>query len=68
MPRRIVVIGANSAGVSAAVAARKMDVKAEITLISEEKYLPYSRCGLPYVLSGEIPDFRDLVLFPPSYS
>jgi len=37
---RIVIIGANSAGVSAASAARKMDLKAEITLLSEEEYCP----------------------------
>lgn len=61
------MLGANSAGLSAAIAARKTDVAAEITLISEERLLPYSRCGLPYVLSGEIPDFKDLTLFPPSY-
>jgi len=29
--------------------------------------LPYSRCGLPYVLSGEIPRFRELTLFSSSY-
>jgi NADH oxidase (H2O2-forming) len=67
MTNRIVIIGANSAGVSAASAARKTDLKAEITLLSEEEYWPYSRCGLPYVLSGEIPNFRELTLFPPSY-
>jgi NADH oxidase (H2O2-forming) len=67
MTKRIVIIGANSAGVSAASAARKTDLKAQITLVSAEKYWPYSRCGLPYVLSGEISRFRELTLFPPSY-
>ncbi len=65
--KRIVIIGANSAGMSAAIAARKLDTKAQIILISDEKYLPYSRCGLPYVISEEIPNFEDLILFPPSY-
>jgi NADH oxidase (H2O2-forming) len=67
MTKHIVIIGANSAGVSAASAARKTDLKAEITLLSEEEYWPYSRCGLPYVLSGEIPTFQALTLFSPSY-
>lgn len=67
MPKKYVIVGANSAGISATIAARKIDAKAEIILISDEKYLPYSRCGLPYVLSGEIPDFKDIILFPPSY-
>ncbi len=64
---RILIIGANSTGVSAASAARKMDLNAEITLLSEEEYCPYSRCVLPYVLSDEIPRFRELTLFSPSY-
>jgi NADH oxidase (H2O2-forming) len=67
MAERIVVIGANSAGVSAASAARKTNVRAEIILLSDEGHWPYSRCGLPYVLSGEIPSFKKLILSPPSY-
>ena len=64
---RIVIVGANSAGISAALAARKTDLKVEIILLSDERYWPYSRCGLPFVLSGEISSFKDLTLFPPSY-
>jgi len=37
MARRIIVIGANAAGVEAASAARKKDRTAEITLITQEK-------------------------------
>ncbi len=67
MPRKIVIIGANAAGVHAANAARKTDPKAEITLIDKEPYPAYSRCGIPYVLGGEIPGFEDLMAFPPSH-
>ena len=67
MPRKIVIIGANAAGVHAANAARKTDPKAEITLIDKEPYPAYSRCGIPYVLAGEIPSFDDLTAFPPSH-
>jgi len=67
LPRKIVIIGANAAGVHAANAARKTDPKAEITLIDKEPYPAYSRCGIPYVLGGEIPSFDDLVAFPPSH-
>ena len=65
--RRIVVVGANSAGVTVAAEARKREGNSEIILISDEAYLPYSRCGLPYVLSGEVPSFEELLLFPPSF-
>ncbi len=67
MPRRIVVIGAHAAGVDAASAARKTDRTAEITLITDEKYAGYSRCGLPFVIGGHIPSFNSLIVFPPSY-
>ncbi|MEM2320163.1 MAG: FAD-dependent oxidoreductase [Candidatus Bathyarchaeia archaeon] len=67
MPRRIVIIGAHAAGVDAASAARKTDRTAEITLITDEKHAGYSRCGLPFVIGGQIPSFNDLIVFPPSY-
>jgi NADH oxidase (H2O2-forming) len=67
LPKKIVIIGANAAGVHAANAARKTDPKAEITLIEKEPYPAYSRCGIPYVLAGEIPRFEDLTAFPPSH-
>jgi len=67
LPRRIVIIGAHAAGVDAASAARKTDRAAEITLIADEKHVGYSRCGLPFVLGGQIPSFQSLIVFPPAY-
>lgn len=67
MARRIVVVGANASGVEAASAARKKDRTAEITLITQEKDAGYSRCGLPFVLGGQIPSFEDLIVYPPAY-
>jgi NADH oxidase (H2O2-forming) len=67
MARRIVIVGANAAGVDAASAARKKDRTAEITLVTQEKNAGYSRCGLPFVVGGHIPDFKDLIVYPPAY-
>ena len=67
MPKRIVIIGAHAAGMDAASAARKTDRTAEITLIADEKYVGYSRCGLPFVLGGQIPSFQSLIVFPPAF-
>lgn len=67
MPRNIVIIGAHAAGVEAAGAARKTDRQAEITLLTQEKHAGYSRCGLPFVIGGPIPAFKDLIVFPPAY-
>ncbi len=67
MARRIIVIGANAAGVEAASAARKKDRTAEITLVTQEKTAGYSRCGLPFVIGGQITSFKDLIVYPPAY-
>jgi NADH oxidase (H2O2-forming) len=67
MVRRVIVVGANAAGVEAASAARKKDRTAEITLITSEKNAGYSRCGLPFVVGGHIAKFTDLIVYPPAY-
>ncbi|NWF87385.1 FAD-dependent oxidoreductase [Candidatus Bathyarchaeota archaeon] len=67
MPKHIVIIGAHAAGVDAASAARKTDRTAQITMLTEEKHPGYSRCGLPFVIGGHIPNFSDLIVFPPTY-
>ncbi len=67
MVRRVIIVGANAAGVEAASAARKKDRTAEITLITSEKNAGYSRCGLPFVIGGHIKEFMDLIVYPPAY-
>jgi NADH oxidase (H2O2-forming) len=67
MSKNIVIIGAHAGGVDAASAARKTDRTANITLITEEKHPGYSRCGLPFVLGGQIPSFDSLIVFPPAF-
>jgi NADH oxidase (H2O2-forming) len=67
MPKGIVIIGAHAAGVDAASAARKRDRTAQITLITEEKHPGYSRCGIPFVIGGQIPSLESLIVFPPAY-
>jgi NADH oxidase (H2O2-forming) len=67
MARRIIVIGANASGVEAASAARKKDRTAEIILVTQEKSAGYSRCGLPFVIGGQIANFKDLIVYPPAY-
>lgn len=64
MSRKIVVIGANSAGIEAAIMARKTDRDAEITVVTDESVPTYSRCGLPFVLSGKIQSFEKLIVYP----
>jgi NADH oxidase (H2O2-forming) len=53
--------------VDAAAAARKTDRTAEITLITKERHAGYSRCGIPFVIGGNIPKFEDLIVYPSMY-
>ncbi len=59
MPR-LVVIGGSDAGISAALRAREIDPLVEPTLVVADRYPNFSICGLPYYLSGEVLDWRNL--------
>ena len=59
----IVIIGCGAAGGTAAQFARKTDRNSLITIFEKSKYPQYSKCGLPYVISGEIPNYDDLIEF-----
>lgn len=59
----IVIIGCGAAGGTAAQFARKTDRKSSITVFEKDKYPQYSKCGLPYVISGKIPNFNNLIEF-----
>lgn len=59
--KRIIVIGGLSAGPSAAAKARREDENAEILLFEKTSNISYATCGIPYALSGVIPN-RDKLL------
>jgi NADPH-dependent 2,4-dienoyl-CoA reductase/sulfur reductase-like enzyme len=48
---KIVVIGGNAAGLSAASRAKRIDSRLEITVLEKFPHISYSTCGLPYLLS-----------------
>jgi NADPH-dependent 2,4-dienoyl-CoA reductase/sulfur reductase-like enzyme len=56
----LLVVGGSDAGISAALRAHELDPGVEITLLLADDYPNLSICGLPYYLSGETPDWRDL--------
>ena len=65
MVDHIVVIGCGAAGATAAMQARKLNRQVNISIFNSEEYSQYSRCGLPYTISGKVKEFEDLVLMPP---
>lgn len=56
----LVAIGGSDAGISAALRARELDPGAEVTVIVADAYPNYSICGIPYYVSGDVPDWHNL--------
>ncbi len=52
--RKLVILGAGIAGLTAAEEARRQAPEVEITLVSREKALPYYRLNLTRFLAGEV--------------
>ena len=59
------ILGADAAGLSAAVQIKRKLPQASIQVISKGKYISYGACGIPYVISGDIADALKLVHFTP---
>ncbi|MEV1321481.1 FAD-dependent oxidoreductase [Micromonospora arborensis] len=57
---RLLVIGGSDAGISAGLRAREIDPTAEVTLLVADAYPNFSICGIPYHVSGDVPDWRSL--------
>ena len=56
----LLIIGGSDAGISAALRAQELDSGVEVSMALADDFPNFSICGLPYFLSGETPDWRDL--------
>ena len=67
MTGRLLVIGGDAAGMSAAAHARRRRQKTELDVIAFERggYTSYSACGLPYLVADHIHDPQELVARTP---
>ncbi|WP_426513043.1 NAD(P)/FAD-dependent oxidoreductase [Dactylosporangium sp. McL0621] len=57
---RLLVIGGSDAGISAGLRARELDPTADVTLLVADRYPNFSICGIPYHVSGDVPDWQSL--------
>ena len=65
-PLRIIVIGGDAAGMSAASRARKYAPDSTVVVYEAGGHVSYSACGMPFYLGGEVREFDDLIHYPVS--
>ncbi|MGB0034498.1 MAG: FAD-dependent oxidoreductase [Candidatus Acidiferrales bacterium] len=64
---KLVVIGGVAAGMSAASRARRRNPELDIVVLEKGQHVSYGACGLPFYLSGEVADWKDLVVYTPEF-
>ncbi|KUO12804.1 FAD-dependent oxidoreductase [Streptomyces sp. DSM 15324] len=64
---RLVVIGGDAAGMSAASQARRLKGPGELEIVAFERghFTSYSACGIPYWVGGDVTDRDDLIARTP---
>ncbi|MEV7286157.1 FAD-dependent oxidoreductase [Streptomyces sp. NPDC093252] len=64
---RLVVIGGDAAGMSAASQARRQRGPGELEIVAFERghFSSYSACGIPYWVGGDVPERDDLIARTP---
>jgi NADPH-dependent 2,4-dienoyl-CoA reductase/sulfur reductase-like enzyme len=65
MAERLVVIGGDAAGMSAAMQARRRQPYLDIVAIEKGPWTSYSACGIPYLIGGEVGRLEQLVARTP---
>lgn len=65
MSKEMVIIGAVAAGMSAASKMRRLNPDLNINVYTDEEYISYAACGIPYYLSGMTKDLNDLIARKP---
>ena len=65
MTRRLVVIGADAAGMSAAAQARRGPEPPEVIAFERGSFTSYAACGLPYLIAGLVKGAESLVARTP---
>ncbi len=64
-PGKIIIVGGNAAGPAAAAKAKRVNPEAEVILFEAAEFISTGTCEIPYVLSGEIDDYKKIIFFTP---
>jgi CoA-dependent NAD(P)H sulfur oxidoreductase len=63
---KVVVIGGNAAGMSAASQVKRQKPDWEVIVFEKGSYISYGACGIPYYVEGLVPGIDDLVTVTPA--
>ena len=63
--KKLVVVGGNAAGMSAASRAKRTNPEIEVVVFEKGEFVSYSACGLVYLISGVVKDASDLIIRTP---
>lgn len=64
-PKKVIVVGGVAGGASVAARARRLSEEAHIVVVERGSFVSYANCGLPFHISGEIPDRDSLLVQTP---
>jgi NADPH-dependent 2,4-dienoyl-CoA reductase/sulfur reductase-like enzyme len=62
---RVVIIGGDAGGMTAATQARRLDPSLDIVAFERGSWTSYSACGIPYLVAGDVEELDDLVARTP---
>ncbi len=60
MSKKILIIGGVAAGPKAAVRVKRLMPDAEVTIVDQDNLISYGGCGIPYYVSGDVSDEKEL--------
>ncbi len=60
MKKRIVIIGAVALGPKVACRIKRLNPEADVTVIDKNALVSYGGCGIPYYVSGDVPELEEL--------
>lgn len=65
VPKNIMIIGGNAAGPAAAAKAKRVAPAANVVMFEAGEFISTGTCELPYLLSGDIKDYKKILFFNP---
>ncbi|MCD6499752.1 MAG: FAD-dependent oxidoreductase [Deltaproteobacteria bacterium] len=63
--QRLVVVGGDAAGMSAASQAKRRNPDLDVVVLEQGDFISYAACGMPYMISGAVAESDSLLVLKP---